>query len=194
MRSAFEDVNMLLSSNEEVLLEIKPNRTRYIFIGNVIGSLLGIFVGAIFFTLGLLILLKIIPSVDSTSSLSGGLVFMGFGALPIVSPIINFFTKFARYKNLAYIVTNNRLIIRSGLIGIDYREMSLNSILSMNVRVDFLDKLVKPNTGVIYFANASAPMMPSGSNGRDNPLAFKFEYIENPYEVYRQIKEIAQIQ
>ena len=87
-----------------------------------------------------------------------------------------------------YVVTNDRLIIRSGVIGVDYKEMSLYSITSMNVRVDFFDKLVNPNTGVIYFASASTPMV-MNQNGKTNTSSFKFEYIENPYDVYKKIKE-----
>ena len=188
MRSSFEDINMLLSSNEEVLFEVKPNKKRYIFIGNIFGSLLGIIFGAVFFTIGLLILLGIIVSTDESSMWVGGLVFLIFGAIPMLSPIINFITKFFAYKNLMYVVTNDRLIIRSGVIGVDYKEMSLYSITSMNVRVDFFDKLVNPNTGVIYFASASTPMV-MNQNGKTNTSSFKFEYIENPYDVYKKIKE-----
>ena len=188
MRSSFEDINTLLSSNEEVLFEVKPNKKRYILIGNIFGSLLGIIFGAVFFTIGLLILLGIIVSTDESSMWVGGLVFLIFGAIPMLSPIINFITKFFAYKNLMYVVTSDRLIIRSGVIGVDYKEMSLYSITSMNVRVDFFDKLVNPNTGVIYFANASTPMV-MNQNGKTNTSSFKFEYIENPYDVYKKIKE-----
>ena len=188
MRSSFEDINMLLSSNEEVLFEVKPNKKRYIFIGNIFGSLLGIIFGAVFFTIGLLIVLRIIASTNESSMWVGGIVFLIFGAIPMLSPIINFVTKFFAYKNLMYVVTSDRLIIRSGVIGVDYKEMSLNSITSMNVRVDFFDKLVNPNTGVIYFANASTPMV-MNQNGKTNTSSFKFEYIENPYDVYKKIKE-----
>ena len=187
MQSSFQDVNSLLSTDEEVLYEFKPNSKRYLFIGQLLGILLGIAFGSIFFVIGLLGLIGVIIADDG--SRFGFIIMMIVGLVPVLSPIIRFFTSFKRYKNTMYIVTNNRLIIRSGFIGVDYKEMSLHSVSSMDVRVDFFDKLVHPNTGTISFANAANPMY-GPQNGRANVSNFRFDYIENPYEVYKKIKEV----
>lgn len=55
------------------------------------------------------------------------------------------------------------------------------------MRVDFLDKLVHPNTGSIVFGNAAAPVY--ASPNRRYPAAYSFAHIDNPYEVYKKIKE-----
>ena len=187
MQSAYQDVDALLSGEEEVLYEYKPNKARYLYIGHTIAFLFGLAFGSVFFVVGLLGLIGVIIADDG--SRGGFIVMMIVGLVPLLSPIINFFAGFKRYKNTAYIVTNQRLIIRSGFIGVDYKEMSLNSITTMNVRVDFLDKLVHPNTGTISFANAANPMI-NTQNSRQTSSSFRFDYIENPYEVYKQIKEV----
>ena len=81
------------------------------------------------------------------------------------------------YKNLYYAYTNKRLIIRSGKIGIDYQSLEYKDITSTSVYVGFLDKGSK--TGSLTFVS------PSVHNGK--PM--KFDYIENPYETMKEIKE-----
>ncbi len=187
MQSKYQDVNTLLSAGEEVLYEYKPNSVRYLFIGQLLSILIGIIFGSVFFLIGLLGVIGVIIADDG--SRFGFIIMLVVGLVPVISPILRFLTSFKRYKNTAYIVTNNRLIIRSGFIGVDYKEMSLISVTSMDVRVDFFDKLVHPNTGTSSFANAANPMYGS-QNGRANVSNFRFDYIENPYEVYKKIKEI----
>ena len=178
-----------LYDGEEVLLELKPNRSRFIYIGQILPSLFGLLFGAIFFTVGLLGVLGILSPEDPDARF-GFIVFLVFGAVPLLTPIINFFTRFTRYKNVCYVVTNQRLIIRSGFIGIDFKELSLKSVTTADVRVDFFDKLVHPNTGTIFFGSASNPVMVNSNNSNTRQFSYKFEYIEDPYENYKKIKEI----
>ena len=189
MTSQYEDLNHILVDGEEVLLELKPNRSRFIYIGQILPSLLGILFGAIFFTVGLLGVLGILSPEDPDARF-GFIVFLVFGAVPLLTPIINFFTRFTRYKNVCYVVTNQRLIIRSGFIGIDYKELNIKAITTTDVRVDFFDKLVHPNTGTIFFGSASNPVVVNSNNSNARQFSYKFEYIENPYDNYKRIKDI----
>jgi len=90
-----------------------------------------------------------------------------------------------RYKKTIYVVTNKRIIIRTGFIGADYQSIDHASVGMINVRVDFLDKLVKPNPGSISFANTSTPMV--DRNGK--ALTFNFMHIDNPYDAYKEIND-----
>ena len=187
MQSNYQDVNALLNDDEEVLLELKPNRKRYLYIGNVVGLFFGLIFSSIFLLIAILGLVGIITA--DPGSRFGFIIMLIAGLIPTISTIVNFFAGFKRYENHAYIVTNQRLIIRSGFIGVDFKEMLISSISSIDVRVDFLDKLVNPNTGTISFANAANPVM-NGQNGRQGVSNFRFDYIENPYDVYKKIKEL----
>ena len=65
--------------------------------------------------------------------------------------------------------------------------VSLSTIGMMNVRVDFLDKLVHPNTGTIFFGTAANPII---NDGQGKSTTFKFEHIEDPYEAYKNLKQL----
>lgn len=77
------------------------------------------------------------------------------------------------YKNLYYAYTNKRLIVRSGIIGVDYHSLDYKNITSTSVNVGFLDKGSK--TGTISF--------------KSNTSHITFNYVENPYDLMKEIKE-----
>ena len=77
------------------------------------------------------------------------------------------------YKNLYYAYTNKRLIVRSGVIGVDYRTLDYKDITATSVNVDFLDKGSK--TGSLRFASPTS--------------SISFNYVQNPYELLKEIKE-----
>lgn len=52
------------------------------------------------------------------------------------------------HKNIEYAFTNKRIIMRSGLIGIDFRNIYYSDIVSVNLKVGIIDKLFK--VGDIY--------------------------------------------
>lgn len=80
------------------------------------------------------------------------------------------------YKNLYYAYTNKRLIVRSGMIGVDYQSLEYKDLTSTATTVNFLDKWCK--TGSLEFISPST---------HDKPI--KFNFIHNPYEVMKEIKE-----
>lgn len=55
---------------------------------------------------------------------------------------------FREVKNLEYAITDKRIIIRSGVIGIDFKFINYTEIDSVNVKVGFIDKIFK--VGDIY--------------------------------------------
>lgn len=85
------------------------------------------------------------------------------------------------YKNLYYAYSNKRIIIRSGIFGVDYKSLDLSVIGAVNVYVSLLDKLVRQNTGTIKFGSPSSPM------GNEASM-YGFSHIEKPYETCKEIK------
>lgn len=183
-----KDIQAMLAPNETIELVTRPNKVRWLIIDNVVKTITLLFFGAIFFTVGLLILLGVIIPVDSEATKMPAIMFMVFGGIPILLAVWGLISRFARYKNIAYIVTDNRLIIRSGLLGVDYQEIRRDSILSINVNVTPFDKMMKPNTGTLIFGTASNPIIVNTQNNRGaNQNAFKFECIDNPYDLYKML-------
>ena len=78
------------------------------------------------------------------------------------------------YNNLYYAYTNKRLIVRKGTIGIDYKTLDYKFISSTSVDVGLLDK-GKTKTGSLSFKSPTA--------------SIQFDYVENPYDLMREIKE-----
>jgi len=93
------------------------------------------------------------------------------------------------YKNRYYAYTNKRIIIRGGIIGIDYKSLEFKHLTATIVQVTFLDKVLGRNTGNIRFGSPSSPV--SSMNSSMNPYAFK--HVHKPYDTLREIKEIIDV-
>jgi hypothetical protein len=89
------------------------------------------------------------------------------------------------YYKLFYAYTNKRVIIRTGIFGVDYKSLDMAMIGAVNVYVSLLDKILQKNTGTLTFGSMASPMMTaSGQAGS----MFRFANIEMPYDLYREIK------
>lgn len=109
-------------------------------------------------------------------------------------------------KNLEYAVTDKRIIIRSGMIGIDFKFINYTEIDSVNVKVGLIDRIFKVgdiyvnssvNSGVLWdvsnpygIARALQKVItdiksdvnyPNAMRPDSNP-GYKTEYGENPFD------------
>ena len=182
-----EEVKKILTDDEEVKEYFKPNKKRFVVV-NIIATLLFlvIFFGGVF-TVGILGIINVIAFTDSTGQRDflAPIMFLVFSTPFLLMIILSLIGYIARYHRTIYVVTNKRLIIRSGFIGVDYKSIELKYIGLVNVRVDFLDKLCG-NTGTITFASPAIPLTTNQNNVNG---AFAFRCVENPYEVYKKVKE-----
>lgn len=103
-------------------------------------------------------------------------------AAPIIWLVTLFFARLY-YKNRWYAYTNRRVLIRGGIIGIDFKSLQLGDLNATKVYVSWLDKLIGRNTGLIRFGSPSAPLTELGSG------SYIFSHIEKPYEIMREIRE-----
>ena len=82
----------------------------------------------------------------------------------------------AGIKNIEYVFTDKRIIIRSGIIGIDFKFIYYNEIESVNVKVNLTDKIFR--VGDIYVnAKSSAAVLYD---------------LHNPYELASKLQKIVQ--
>ena len=189
-----ESFKTILDKDEIVIKEYKPNKTRAVALG-MLSLIPLLIIGSIFVVISILqfnSIIKVTTEVEGEKPLVP-FVFLGFGififcifAFVFIYGII--FTIIS-YKKRLYCLTNKRIIIRSGFIGVDFNALDIKAINSVNVRVNFLDKWVKPNTGTIIFGSATTPL--GGQNKNSGMNGFAFSHIENPYEVYKEIKEMS---
>lgn len=185
------DINNILDNDEQIIKSYKPNRFRMIFLA-LFPTLLFFLIGAILIVIGISGIVGVIKFTDQDTGkteIMPAIIMLIIGAVFSSVPLGTLLTSLLSYKKTKYYVTNKRIIISHGIIGIDYKSLALESILAVDVRVDLVDKLVKPNTGTIMFGSAAMPMMRS-NNYSGVASGYTFAYIENPYEAYKEIKEL----
>ena len=183
-----EETRKILDDDETILESFKPNKKRFVFIGISFTTILFLLFGGGIFTFGLLGFLNVIHFVNEAGDPdpSGAVPLMIAGCIPLLIGLLSVIGIVARYKRTVYVITNKRIIIRSGFIGVDYKSLQANMIGMINVRVDFLDKLVHPNTGSIIFASPAVPSV--NGNGQYGAGTFVFAALDDPYEAYKRIK------
>lgn len=189
-----ENIDLILDKDEQIIKQYKPNKIRAVVLG-MFSLIPLLIIGGIFLTISILQFNSIIKNAEDAEGgkplapymfLAFGIFVLGIFAFIFIYGVI--FT-FVSYKKRLYCITNKRIIIRSGFIGVDFSALDIKAINSINVTVNFLDKWVKPNTGTITFGSASTPLVVQGKG----VSRFLFAHIENPYEAYKEIKEMSEI-
>ena len=101
-------------------------------------------------------------------------VFFALHLIPVWAYIASVIKRLAGYKNVEYVFTDKRIILRSGLIGMDIKSFYYPSITAVNVKVGVLDRMFK--VGDIYL-----------ESGQINAV---IDDIDNPYVYGSKIQEI----
>lgn len=101
-------------------------------------------------------------------------VFFLFHLAPVWIWLSHVLTANRQHENLEYAFTNKRIIIKSGIIGIDFKNIYYSEIDSVNLRVGLVDRIEK--VGDIYIK----------SIGGANVLYD----LENPYTLTEKLQKI----
>lgn len=110
------------------------------------------------------------------------LLFMLLHSFPCWGSVLYMFWLYFSHANTAYAITNKRVLFRSGVFGIDYQIIDYDKIKDVQVNVGPIEKMF--DVGSILFNTGD-----SHSNGY--PMLKRFSGIENPYDVFRQLKEVS---
>ncbi len=162
-----DSVEFVLGENEQVLWQGKPNKRAYI-------------INKVLEMMPLALLWLAFDSVFIVSAFAfdmpwparvGILAFICVHLIPFWKWLSNVLTASKRHQNTHYVMTNQRILIRTGLIGIDYQSVSYKDIQRVNLKVGIIDKLLK--VGDLYFESSTV----RGQN--------VFFDISEPYEVYK---------
>lgn len=101
----------------------------------------------------------------------------------LVLSLISFFSNYVK----KYVITNKRVLIKSGLIGTDFNSIYFTEVKTANVNVGLIDKIfsvgtINIDTGKIETVNSG-----SGDNRRSGTRTAydKLLHISNQYEVYK---------
>ena len=176
----------ILQEDEEIIKVIKPNKTRYIYLSGLaftLFALIPILVMAAPFGM----LIDAFKEDGAPTPLVIELsIFGGFILLTLIAVWVGLNMS---YKKTFYAYTNKRILIRRGVIGVDYATLDYEMIGGLMVNVNFLDRLMKgsDNPGTITFGSSASPVLYT-RNGRT--AAYAFRNIDHPYEVYRDLKHM----
>ena len=173
MKALFTNI---LNKDEKIVKVIKPNKLK-LFIYWFTYS---------FWVCFWLAFCSVLPML--TSGIEGGeVITWEYYMIPVgVIVLIFIFTAiFAEvyYRNNFFAYTNSRILIRSGIIGIDFKSLDMRYVGALNVKVGFWDKVLKRETGTITFGSMSSPMASS------KQIGYNFSHVEKPYELYKEMKE-----
>jgi len=156
-----------LVGSEKIIWSAKPKKEAFIFKGFA-GLIPGLFIlGFAFFWETL----AFKAGAPIPILLFGGLFMLIGFLITLGSPIYAALV----YKNILYLMTDTRLIIQKGVVGIDYDIVRLSEIQNVNVNVGLIDKIFGTGTHMVYTAAYTRPLI--------------LRAIENPYENCRILRE-----
>ena len=161
--------SLILDPDEEVVKVMRPNKGRAWFSSIFTLVILGIF----------FLPASIVSFFDAELGVWSGiwflLIYLVFVAITITMMVL-------WLNKTVYAITNKRILIRTGYIGVDYKSLDFHMVGALTVNVNWIDKLLKKNTGSIAFGSMASPMV------NNNVAKFNFSFISNPYEIYKEIK------
>lgn len=162
----------MLDDNEQIIWKGKPNRKSYIlsnFLKMMPIALIWLAFDSVF----------IIGIFSSGMDIGWGILFfIGFFALhlmPVWIWIGNFIRSIVEIKNIEYAITEKKVIIKTGIIGIDFKIFLYSEITGVNIKRGIIDNFFK--VGDIYINTTSQKGV--------------IYDIDNPYKIYKMLQQVA---
>lgn len=132
-----QDLREMLDKNEKILWAAKPKKAPF-----VLKSIAALIVIIPFLVMPIIVFWIAGPAIIHPFVIMFFLFWYGILSLIALTPLYNFLM----WKNIWYALTNKRIIVRTGLIGIDYDVLELENIQQVNVNVGLVDKIFGTGT------------------------------------------------
>lgn len=140
-------VDDVLMPDEMVLQRLKPNR-KVLLLESIFKGLPFVLIWVIFDSVFIIMMMSSGAFGHTPWLLAIIVPFFALHLMPLWIYIAGIVRAFAGYKNIEYAFTDRRIIIRSGLIGIDFKTIFYSDVEGINVKVGIFDKAFK--VGDIY--------------------------------------------
>lgn len=141
-------VESILDADESVLLRTKPKKGAYVF--NAVMTMLPVAIVWLLFD-GFFIFIMAFNAHQMPSYIWFIIVpFFALHLTPVWIWLAGIVRASAGHKNIEYVFTEKRIIIRKGVIGIDFVNIYYSDIKGVNLRVGLIDKMFK--VGDIYIS------------------------------------------
>ena len=172
MEKLFEKI---LDDDEKIIKVFKPNKAKYFISTLLVWGLLF----AIFAIMGIFMVLFPEEGVEVKKIYLLIPIGLWVGGILVI-----FLFAWLHYKNLYYAYSNKRVIIRSGIFGVDFKSLDMSMVGAVNVYVSLIDKILRKDTGSIMFGSTASPI----SYGQNASSGYRFNHIKAPYETCKEIK------
>ncbi len=166
----FEQV---LDDNEKTLWIGRPK-----FIPFLATGIPFLIIGIIWFCIDYFGFIKNMPSMNKAFDIP----FFILHLLPFWGSVLNIIRLILVYNNTYYTYTNKRIMMRSGFLGTDFKAIDYDKISDIEVNVNPIENMFNVGTVQAYSGRL---------NDKGNRICDKFVAIENPYEVFKMIKQIS---
>jgi hypothetical protein len=174
-----QDIMHLLEPKETVLWNGKPDLKSLLFLAILCSIMIMSIAAILFFNIEPIATRKntnLGANPKSVLSIISGVFFF----IALLTPLI----VYSFYKVTIYVITNKRLIIKSGFIGADIRSVYYDQIRSAFVNVGLVGKLF--GTGTILIDTGRITQ----SRKRGSKTAYdRFRFIKKPYQVYKFVQK-----
>ena len=146
-------VEDILMPGESILVRLNPDRKTYVletlFKGLPLALVWALFDGFFIF---MMIKFNVAREIGGWF-IAFMIFFFGIHLIPVWMYIARLIKKLAEYKNLEYVFTDKRIIIRSGVIGIDFKSILYEEVQATTVSVGIFDRIFK--VGDVYIKTES---------------------------------------
>lgn len=174
------DIDQIIVPGETIIWKGKPKKSAFI-INKIIGMLPFALLWLLFDSF------FIITCIGTGAFEEMKLFFIGFFAfhlMPVWIWLSNVLTANRKWKNTEYMVTDKRIIIKTGFIGAGYNSIYYTDIGNVSLKVGAIDKML--GVGDIYFHMA----MSSSSMNSNKMSQTAFLDIEDAYEIYPKLQKV----
>ena len=103
------------------------------------------------------------------------IVFFGLHLLPVWKVIGSIITSQLEYKNIVYAITDKRVIVRNGLVGLDFENINYTDISNVRADVSVIEKI--RNVGSVFITTSSGNIVCLAA-------------IQEPYQVYKKVNKV----
>ena len=151
-------VEDILSKDEKILQRLKPNK-RVLLLESIFKGLPVVLLWVAFDTFFIVMMVVTGAFKENTGLIPAVIAFFALHLLPLWLYILNIIKTMAGAKNIEYVFTDKRIIIRSGVIGIDFKNIYYTDVQGINCRVGIFDRIFKVGDLYIKALNQSAVLM-----------------------------------
>jgi len=179
-----ENISEVLDKNERILWQGKPAFLPFAF-GRLFKAFLALFMlaGAIFYIFYTAMYINHWPTTDTITLIVFTLGIFSPLLLVLLFFVVAGFIRAFVWKVTEYAVTDKRIILKSGIIGREFRMIDFDKVSNIEVHVDFVDKLFRKNTGSLYIYG----------NFSNLPLnkPYLVEHVMDPYNIFKGVKKVS---